>query len=1312
MDLIGKQARCSAYCRCTEHADDIIAVITHGTAHQIKSFLEIRCTNGAQVSDRFGRNALHIAASCGKLEVVDWLITQKHAELKSRDLESGWTVLHRSLFYGQINIAVLLANCGCNLYKHDIEGLSPLDLVMKDQPSYVEYNASGPTECYTWGANTNFTLGHSNQHSRKHPELVEELVKKGLSIKQIVMCKFHTIFLTHCGKVLTCGHGQGGRLGLEDEHTYLVPHLIEGVAEMKCIQVAAGRDHIVFLFEGGLVYTCGQNDYHQLGLSLGITCHIPKPISLKNLKGKVIVGVAAGRFHTVLFSNDAVYTFGLNAGQLGHPKDDKYQLYPRQVTSLHHKDVKICALATSDAATVCATTKGDIYALHEYQCRKIASKCLNIKKLVVFGGHLDSDSEQSMLQKQGGEDLQVVALTTSGTVFVWKVADKCLKRCLWDVKCQLFVSDVTINKQGIIICTTEGQGFLGFMSKKGHTVRDLKPKVVPSTSPDAFSVAVRTKHAEKEEVELVHLERIPFIHRGVQVASDKSGKNFAFLQSDPKTSLVEIPQVRASVMTKEFAALFKEVNSYNNIHDVILKVGSRQWPAHKYILSTRSEYFRKLFLQEVTEKEDKDPKDSNILMQESSDVVALGHMITAPILDLLLQFIYEDQCDLFKPEFKYVSESTGQGMFEPIRSLEPQDIAIDAKKSAYAVNQELKKAGKSKKKEGRKQKKNQANEGNDDLVLPVKLLQNAAKQFKVSQLVQRLDGVKVQNGQLHFKKSGKKLSYNRNRCSYLSDVILEAEGGTTFRCHKCILVARLEYFNSMLASDWIETSSKTALKLPMPSEALRVILDYLYTDEAAKLRDCHDIEFLCNLLTVADQLLITRLKELCEVAITSLISLKNAAELLEFSSVYQADQLMKTCQQFICLNLPVMIESQALDILSNPVMDELTKSYKEMIPAMSRRIITPYADAPDLSLFDKYPSEDDGNAETSDRNAEALEDFHMIQTQEQAARKAKARRKSRRASTRKTSCSISESVDEKSENEDKMKSDTCEIQKQDGGVTQNDNVQKMDNICSGDAGFGAQDFSDRSKSDLEPGLWGWKSPPQRESLVNPNGLREIMQFQSKTSPASKRTPVKAVTPSGKKSQKQRKREMLLMSQKTDSVSAQDTASEPVVFAWGKEAERVPTKSFRELLIDEEKHAPVSHHVPMATSPPTSSTRGTEILSWGLVRRSKPSLQIDTQVSTDPANSAAPEHINPWLATSPQSPDEDAVKFSDILESEEQQELDLDKSLRKSFSLIQIEDRAVQELLLHYKADGNPDEFIKVERVSKVTATPVWKKEKR
>lgn len=131
-----------------------------------------------------------------------------------------------------------------------------------------------------------------------------------------------------------------------------------------------------------------------------------KQIQAKYLKGRTIIGVAAGRFHTVLWTREAVYTLGLNGGQLGKksfmviskhcsmilaqafngiclctflghlldPNGEKCVTTPRQVSALHHKDIAVSLVAASDGATVCVTTRGDIYLLADYQCKKMATK--------------------------------------------------------------------------------------------------------------------------------------------------------------------------------------------------------------------------------------------------------------------------------------------------------------------------------------------------------------------------------------------------------------------------------------------------------------------------------------------------------------------------------------------------------------------------------------------------------------------------------------------------------------------------------------------------------------------------------------------------------------------------------------------------------------------------------------------------------------------------------------------------------------------------------------------------------------------------
>ena len=42
------------------------------------------------------------------------------------------------------------------------------------------------------------------------------------------------------------------------------------------------------------------------------------------------------------------------------------------------------------------------------------------------------------------------------------------------------------------------------------------------------------------------------------------------------------------------------------------------------------------------------------------------------------------------------------------------------------------------------------------------------------------------------------------------------------------------------------------------------------------------------------------------------VNLRNVGELLEFASMYNADQLKATCQQYIAINLAALLESRSV----------------------------------------------------------------------------------------------------------------------------------------------------------------------------------------------------------------------------------------------------------------------------------------------------------------------------------------------------------------------------------------------------------------
>ncbi|XP_050987197.1 inhibitor of Bruton tyrosine kinase isoform X1 [Labeo rohita] len=1327
---------CTPKCRSVRHAEEVIAALTSGSEGRLRGFLSVHCHNAATLRDEFGRTALHLAASLGKRDLLQWLLDSKHADMLAKDKESGWTALHRSAFYGQIHCLMGLIKRGGALSIQDKEGLSALDLTMKDRPAHVVFRNTDPTEVYTWGSNTNFSLGHGNQESRHHPEIVDLFSRSRIYVKQVVLCKFHSVFLSQKGQVYTCGHGQGGRLGHGDEQTYLVPRMVEGLLSHHCSQIAAARDHTVVLTEEGYVYTFGLNTHHQLGLAPPpASSQVPKQVTSKSLKGRSVIGVAAGRFHTVLWTRDAVYTVGLNGGQLGYllePNGEKCVTVPRQVSALHHKDLTISMAAASNGATVCVTEKGDVYLLADYQCKKLASKQLNLKKVLVSGGSLDHRIDPQLLHDGGGEKLVILALDEAGRVFCWRSTGTSVRQCRWAYGRQVFMSDIALSKNSMMFVTQDGEGFSGqWLGQYKKSVDKKDGGIEVSGHSDGGGVYER-----------IRLEKVPYVHRAVSITMDSKGRNFGVLQADPKTSLYEVPSASASKSPQHFQRLLAEADETDSIHDVTLQAGDRTFAAHKYILSMRSDFFRKVLLPEGCKEGVGDGE-----VKKGEDAVGCDLLVLEKVppemLEQALEFIYTDSCEMLIHGTRPVVPRSNQSSDpEPqqqlIHSLQALGLenrsALDVYRSLPAKTREDAEKPKTKStKSGKKGKSGNVGESGQN---PVKMLQGVAKKLGLGSLSARLDGVKFENGKISVvqKKSGNKLRFNQKKCSYFCDVTLRSEDGKEFPCHKCVLCARLEYFNSMLGSPWIEASSCTALDMPTTSEILQAILEYIYTDESPTVKESVNVEFVCNVLVVADQLLITRLKEICEVAITENLTLKNAAELLEFATIYNADQLKLSCLQFIVLNMAALLESRALEILSDDVLVDLTAAYRRMIPAMQRRLITPYADAPDLSAYEDREWDsavDCKSGSEADHSSDSL------------LKKAKmrAKRKPRRRSDSSGGYNLSDVI---------HSSPTDVIQSPPaaglGHSVKACSVESLQELITSDSegsymGAGSPRdlqspiFHDRPDTqDERRGLIGLKTPPGTPVLKNgpvptqsstpepiPTvkasvcrpapvlDLRAIMEMEanslnrgatpkSPSSSSSSNTKV-SVIPS-KMSQKQRKM-MALASREgsTESMSAKSPPSLTPVKpskTWSTAVQSPPSScSFRDLLVEEERRGKPSPVSPVTARSPAAAA-GQPICAKRVT--------FKCGESSDPEKPAGP-----WVLRAVGSPPSTST-FASIVEEERQQEAALIRSREKPLALIQIEERAIQDLLLHYKAINNPEELILVERSPQgPIAIPTWNK---
>ncbi len=149
------------------------------------------------------------------------------------------------------------------------------------------------------------------------------------------------------------------RLGLSTNQstgTQFVPKPVLGINDTVAA-IALGQDHTIAVTKSGAVWTWGSNQHGQLGYPLDLSLQkdnvqkVPRKI-ISSLKKIEILGVAASNIHSVCFSDEDLYTWGLNRGQLGYSSGDEgpIQSIPKKVATLPAPVEMVTAI---DNATIC-----------------------------------------------------------------------------------------------------------------------------------------------------------------------------------------------------------------------------------------------------------------------------------------------------------------------------------------------------------------------------------------------------------------------------------------------------------------------------------------------------------------------------------------------------------------------------------------------------------------------------------------------------------------------------------------------------------------------------------------------------------------------------------------------------------------------------------------------------------------------------------------------------------------------------------------------------------------------------------------------
>ncbi|XP_044756595.1 probable E3 ubiquitin-protein ligase HERC4 isoform X2 [Coccinella septempunctata] len=145
-------------------------------------------------------------------------------------------------------------------------------------------------------------------------------------------------------------HGELGVGGIEDEHI-LVPQKLDWFESGNVISTALGDYHTLLLTVDGKVYSCGDNDYGQLGHEL--PRKRPHPVS--GLDAHFIVAVACGKAHSLALNKwGQVFAWGSDScGQLGHQLGQVIQPVPKIVKSMAKYHVVQIACGSLHSVALC-----------------------------------------------------------------------------------------------------------------------------------------------------------------------------------------------------------------------------------------------------------------------------------------------------------------------------------------------------------------------------------------------------------------------------------------------------------------------------------------------------------------------------------------------------------------------------------------------------------------------------------------------------------------------------------------------------------------------------------------------------------------------------------------------------------------------------------------------------------------------------------------------------------------------------------------------------------------------------------------------
>ena len=827
-------------------------------------------------------------------------------------------------------------------------------------------------------------LAHSAFKSKKEEITAQDTYRKP-RYKQVALSKNHSLIVTRDGELFSCGIGSRGRLGhgFEDLNNYYRFKKVEFFSdeyETKHVkEVAISNNHSLVLTSDNEVYSWGLNSFKQLGYESNNNANYNQKkgfletfeanptLVLGDLRkySKPIIGISVSKVHSVAYSKNELFFWGLNVGQMGIPASDsnievklhdtvfkgEIQGTPKMV--LLKDDIK--CLDTTELCTWLVTDKNDIHVYYNYQHFKlpkvpvkassdkhfdlfkptILTQVVKIKKIVSMNHEFCSlllENGSVMTCTPNIRDIKNTKFTS-----VWKAYDH-----------DMVVTDIDVSNDGsIVLCTRNGSVFI----KSSHSNQRKN-----SMSEASLPIPV-TKNKFK---------KIDNLNKVVRVCCDFNFLSFGFVRDDVDVFPLKLQK-------NDF---FKDINYLSCLHESdfsrkqeqLLKVDHK---FHTYISNfiypdssvedvdndgecskSCSRYHAKF-----DSSKNKRPKVEETLdlisdsddQQLANSVILEGGVLCGDFSDeAFLESNKGYDCKITFAQYKGISLGIHKKIFE-VRSkvferiFNPKEVDELFEHGNFV----------SKYNSGNSVLHIESKIEIESVLLLIHLIYTSKtldlwKNYlsmhsypshlkKIfSEYTMLLDIFKVSNSFKAAHGCSELLKTFQKMIDNSGDVIIRLNDGE-MRCHSYILRTRSAFFETVLSPRWDTMENKELDFSGLSRAQFSVILKHLYgyndyaVFDSMKLSFSESDEFvneLLEMIEIADELLLFQLKALCQVVISDFISLDNVILLLVHADYLSAPKLFKNCCWYIHNNLEILLFDTSFKDLPLEIIEKLESQIK------------------------------------------------------------------------------------------------------------------------------------------------------------------------------------------------------------------------------------------------------------------------------------------------------------------------------------------------------------------------------------------------